>query len=136
MREGLKACPFCGGGARYIESGYVIKCTGCGAESCIQSREIDCIAAWNRRTPAPMTSVVTWVRTNIHLPEAYRSVLIKLKIKDAVEDECYHLRPNHTNGKEDGTFYFYTAPNDYEETHQTSDVEAWSYLPTPPEADA
>lgn len=117
MIEGLKACPFCGGGARYIESGYVIKCTGCGAESCIQSREIDCIAAWNRRTPAPMTSVVTWVRYKDEKPPS--------------DIELLHSEWSHVNKKYGRVMRIADA-----DTCSWRDNDVWAYWPTPPEADA
>ena len=70
--ERLLRCPFCGGEAKigYAPDGftgggiYTVRCMTkkcTGRRTKLFSEKDVAIAAWNRRTPEPMTSVIEWV---------------------------------------------------------------------------
>lgn len=160
MREGLKPCPFCGiipgiaicddeGNNRdedYEQDPYsglgfrisheventndcpIAAYTGETLGTFIYETREEAITAWNNRAPAPMTSVVTWVRYTGEpetLPEEDRTVILKTQKLVTVGDRS--LASWFVVGN---TF----TSNPVELPCLIDDL--WSYLPTPPEANA
>ncbi|MCD8139307.1 MAG: Lar family restriction alleviation protein [Planctomycetaceae bacterium] len=98
MSEELKSCPFCGGKAgieAYSFGQYSVQCHACREETGRYSGMEVAIAAWNRRTPEPGTSVVRWVEndgTYETLSERYRKII--------AYNERGHLIDTYIRGEE------------------------------------
>lgn len=124
MRGRLKACAHCGGKAIFQPHGRTVyvSCSKCHACSDYEDTQEAAAELWNRRTPAPMTNVVTWVRydgTEETLPEENEPVRLS---RGELEIMCLF-----ENCWVDTTDSFAGHP-------KIGDL--WCYLPTPPEADA
>lgn len=132
----LKPCPFCGGEAylddstdnsnllpfgTFLGSGPTVrimcldhKCIGHEPHMLFVSDKTEAIAAWNRRTPEPGTSVVRWVRydgTPETMPDEDRAVMVS---------------------SWDG-FGISVVDNPVEAEEIICTGDLWAYLPEPPE---
>lgn len=138
----LKVCPFCGGEASIAAMSldshlefWVLCAEGCGFYTPHYITEAEAVAAWNRRTPEPGTSVVRWVRydkTNDDtLPEPGKEVLV-LNRYDGQTMTIASLgvtqRDDPTYGDELG---FLDAERQF--VSELRDGDLWAYLPEPPE---
>lgn len=128
MSEELMPCPLCGGMAAVCATGYrkYIGCLECGCKGPDQISAFEAIAAWNRRTPEPGTSVVRWVRYDGEvntLPDRGKWILVFQK--GDIAPIPGELAENPLN------YYRYFQRCDEQDT----DIEVgdlWAYLPTPP----
>lgn len=127
--EELKACAHCGKtGSILRHSPFQTRCLICGAEG-PEAKTPEGADAWNRRTPAPMTSVVTWVRYTGEpetLPAKRKQVTTSF-VKYGEVHAC--VRENDS-----ADYPYWVKGDDIHEPFSIGDL--WAYLPTPPEADA
>lgn len=142
MSDALRPCPFCGDeaiciGARVFHD---IKCPGCGTLSGTKEYKAEAIAAWNRRTPEPMTSVIHWVRydsTPETLPEnlagnRYQRVLL-VREKYVVLAAFTRLR---SHAEIPGIWNITDNGWKGERVPNAKIGDVWAYLPNLPEATA
>lgn len=125
----LKSCPFCGGEAEKVTfermNETFVRCKSCGVCTKMDNSQGDvAIDAWNRRTPGPGTSVITWYRydgTPETLPEEDRTVIIKTQKLITVGDRSM------------GSWFVVGntfVDNPVELPCKKGDL--WAYLPEPP----
>jgi Lar family restriction alleviation protein len=131
----LKPCPFCGGEADLYydkqdpDFPFTVRCGDCDVERCmIYEDKEEAIAAWNRRTPDPMTNVITWTRydgTPETLPEIGEFVLLNTKDKGVIGVWW--------SDRDDG-IDFWLHPTGCREAAaiEVALGDLWVYLPQPP----